>query len=197
MPTIHSGGSSQIEGSEAWKKEKSMAEHNDYQARRRGDGFGDILRHLKSRRRGGWGLNLYRNTREGMFTGVAAGLADHWDVAPWVVRLLWVGAFLFTGSLALWVYLAAWLLMARRPLRPALGAASADELEYEDVEVDMEYDERHRDYRPRKVFRYSDSSTVRLRRARERLDTAMRRVEAMEAYVTSRRYELNNEFSRL
>jgi len=53
----------------------------------------------------------------------------------------------------------------------------------------MEYDERHHDYRPRKVFRYSDSSSVRLKRASERLDAALRRVENMESYVTSRQYQ--------
>jgi phage shock protein C len=73
----------------------------------------------------------------------------------------------------------------------------SDELDYAAVEVEMEYDERHHDYRPRKVFRYSDNSSVRLRRARERLDSAVRRVESMESYVTSRQYGLNKEFSRL
>lgn len=97
----------------------------------------------------------------------------------------------------MWVYLAVWLLMARRPLRTLVGTECSDELEFDAVEVDTEYDERHRDYRPRKVFRYSDSGSVRLRRARERLDAALRRVEAMEAYVTSRRFELDKEFSRL
>lgn len=160
-------------------------------------GFGELLRHFKRRRLGGWGLDLYRNTRDGMVTGVAAGLADHWDIAPWVVRLLWVGAFLFTGTLAFWIYLAAWFLMASRPAREALDGRAAGELDYEAADVDMEYDERHRDYRPRKVFRYSESSTVRLRRARDRLDAALRRVENIEAYVTSRRYTLNKEFSKL
>ena len=153
--------------------------------------------HMDSQRRGGWGMNLYRNTREGKIGGVAAGLADHWDVAPWVVRLIWVGAFLFTGTLALWAYLAAWLLMARRPSRTDADGGPSDELDYEAVEVEMEYDERHHDYRPRKVFRYSDSSSVRLKRARDRLDAALRRVENVESYVTSRQYELNKEFSRL
>lgn len=174
-----------------------MAERYEHQVQRSGRSFGEVLRHLKARRRGGWGLNLYRNTPEGIFGGVAAGFADHWDIAPWVVRLLWIGAFLFTGTLALWVYLAAWLLMARRPSRPGIEGSGSGDLDFEAVEIDMEYDERHRDYRPRKVFRYSDSGTVRLQRARERLDAAMRRVENMEAYVTSRQYELNKEFSRL
>ncbi len=154
-------------------------------------------RRLDSRRRAGWGLNLYRNTREGKIAGVAAGLADHWDIAPWVVRLMCVGAFLFTGTLALWVYIGAWILMAPRPSRYDAQGRPSEELEYEAVDVEMEYDERHHDYRPRKVFRYSESSSVRLKRARERLDAALRRVEDMESYVTSRQYELNKEFSRL
>lgn len=186
-----------------------MTEHNDrhsseshrgHHSRGRGgnrSGFRQTKRELDMRRKTGWGMNLYRNTREGKIAGVAAGLADHWDIAPWVVRLMWVGAFLFTGTLALWVYIGAWLLMAKRPSRPDVEGRPSDELEYEAVEVEMEYDERHHDYRPRKVFRYSESTSVRLKRAQERLDAALRRVEGVESYVTSRQYELNKEFSRL
>jgi len=162
----------------------------EYRGHRR-SGFGADF---QARRDGGWGFNLYRNTREGRIAGVAAGLADYLDIAPWVARLLWVVAFIFTGTLALWAYLAAWLLLAPRPLRSGAGGG---EPEYEDVEVEMEYDERRHDFRPRRVFRYSDSSGVRLQRARERLDKAVRRVEDLETYVTSRRYRLNKEFSKL
>ena len=174
-----------------------MTKRHRNRDRHRGSGFRSSSRYYHSRRRDGWGLNLYRNTREGVIGGVAAGLADHWDIAPWVVRLLWVGTFLFTGTLALWLYAAAWILMARRPVRAGVDGSPSEDLEYEAVEVEMEYDERHHDYRPRKVFRYSDSSSIRLQRARERLDAALRRVENVESYVTSRQYELNKEFSRL
>tara|TARA_R110001592_G_scaffold337300_1_gene623822 strand:+ start:453417 stop:453905 length:489 start_codon:yes stop_codon:yes gene_type:complete len=150
-----------------------------------------------ARRSGGWGMNLYRNTRDGKIAGVCAGLADHWDVARWVVRLTWVGAFLFTGTLALWVYLAAWILMKPRPTRWTAGGGRDIEEELEEASVEMEYDERHHDYRPRKVFRYTDSSSERLKRARQRLDAALDRVQDMESYVTSRQFELNKEFSRL
>jgi phage shock protein C len=151
-----------------------------------------------SNKRGGWGMGLYRNTRDGKVAGVCAGLADHWDIAHWVMRLVWIGGFLFTGTLALWVYLGAWILLAPRPTRRRQdGGYSEEEPEFEDIPVEMEYDERYHDYRPRKVFRYSESGSVRLERARERLDAALRRVEDMESYVTSRRYNLNKEFSKL
>jgi phage shock protein C len=138
-------------------------------------------------------MNLYRNTRDGWIGGVAAGLADHWEVAVWVVRLGFFAAFLFTGTMALWAYLGAWIALAPRP-RKKHSESRGDQ---ERPDIEMEYDERHREYRPRKVFRYSESSSVRLKRARERLDAAVKRVEDMESYVTSRQYELNKEFSRL
>ena len=160
---------------------------------------------FKRQRRAGWGMNLYRNTRKGKVGGVAAGLADHWDIAPWVVRLLWFGAFLFTGMLAVWAYVGAWIALAPRPRRPVDDTAFAyeaedhdyDDYEYDEVPVDMEYDERYHEYRPRKVFRYSENTSVRLRRASDRLNAALARVEAMESYVTSRQYNLNKEFSKL
>ena len=166
--------------------------HNDhYRTYRRN------TRRFQARKSAGWGMNLYRNTREGKIAGVCAGLADHWDIAHWVVRLLWIGAFIFTGTLALWAYIGAWILLAPRPSRRAYDRPGYYEEEFEEPEVEMEYDERYHDYRPRKVFRYSESSSVRLKRARERLDAALRRVEDMESYVTSRQFELNKEFSRL
>lgn len=174
-----------------------MSERNSRYRQTRHRDWQESEQSFFAKRRTGWGLNLYRNSREGKIAGVAAGLADHWDIAPWVVRLIWVAAFLFTSALALWVYIAAWILMAPRPARTDADGHPSDELEYEAVDVEMEYDERHHDYRPRKVFRYSESSSVRLKRARERLDAALRRVENMEMYVTSRQYELNKEFSRL
>lgn len=171
--------------------------HRSQRRRHHRRGVHGRSRQFHQRRKSGWGMNIYRNTREGKIAGVAAGLADYWDVAPWVVRLMWVGAFLFTGTLALWLYLGAWLVMAPRPSRRDSEHFESDELDYEPDDVEMEYDERIHEYRPRRVFRYSENSSVRLQKARERLDAALRRVEDMESYVTSRQYNLNKEFAKL
>lgn len=155
-------------------------------------------RKFRNSKKSGWGMNLYRNTREGKIAGVCAGLGDHWDIAHWVVRLMWVGAFLFTGPLAFWAYIGAWIMMAPNPHRRVADTGS-DRYEdrYVDENIKMEYDEYSHDYRPKKVFRYPDSNAERLQRAKERLDSAVRRVEGMERYVTSRQYNLNKEFSKL
>ena len=142
-----------------------------------------------AKRRRGWGMDLYRNRSEGWIGGVCSGLADHWGVAMWMVRLAAIALLLLTGSLAFWGYVVAWVVLSPRPSRWEGEAA--------EVEVEMEYDEDRQTYRKRTVFHYPDAPTDRLRKARRRLDEALGRVESMERYVTSRRYDLNREFSKL
>lgn len=156
----------------------------------------------RSRRSRGWGMGLYRNRREGKVCGVAAGLADYWDVADWMVRLVFIGAFLFTGMLAIWAYIAGVILLSPRPEGERGDRGEAAEFAESAVDEDpygpeMEYDEARHNYRPRRMFRYSDSADVRLARARQRMDDALQRVASMERYVTSRRFTLNSEISRL
>ena len=179
-----------------------------YESKRRNR---NSFRYYQQRRDRGWGMGLYRNRLDGKICGVAAGIADYWDVADWVVRLLFIGAFIFTGSLAVWAYLAGFFLLSPRPEDRGRRKRSRrrsskrqDSFDAQDMEVDedayapeMEYDERYHDYRPKRMFRYSESASIRLSKARERLDAAVRRVENMETYVTSRRFNLNREFSRL
>ena len=141
------------------------------------------------RRKRGWGMDLYRNPSESLIGGVCAGVADHWGVTTWMVRLAAVALLLFTGSLAFWGYIIAWMVLSPRPTRW--------EHDSEDTEVTMEYDEDLHTYRKRTVFRYPDSPTDRVRKAQQRLDEALGRVESVERYVTSRRYDLNREFSKL
>lgn len=155
----------------------------------RRDARGQGRESFGAKRKRGWGMDLYRNRSEGWIGGVCSGLADHWGVATWMVRLAAIALLLLTGSLAFWGYVVAWVVLSPRPSRW--------EGESAEVEVEMEYDEDRQTYRKRTVFHYPDAPTDRLRKARRRLDEALGRVESMERYVTSRRYDLNREFSRL
>lgn len=141
------------------------------------------VRRFRRQRRSGWGKNLYRNTEAGKIAGVCAGIGDHFEVDHWVIRLLFIGTLLFLFPIPIFIYIICWMILAPRK----------DEY-YEET---MEYDEQHRRYRPRNIFRYGDNVSTRLARANERLKDALSRVEAMEAYVTSRRYDLDQEFSRI
>lgn len=144
----------------------------------------NILDKIIDNRRRGWGVNLFRETKKGKIAGVAAGIAEQFDITPWVVRLLFITALIFASPLAFWGYIIAWIL-----IMPRVKAAKHD--------VQMEYSERYKEYRPRHIFRYADSPIERLKKLDERLKSANQRLAAIETYVTSRQFTLRQEFSRL
>jgi len=134
-------------------------------------------------RRHGFGMNLYRNTKAKKIGGVCAGLADHFEIDHNIMRIAFVAALLFTGVLAFWAYIIAWIVLVPK---------SEDQ-----AEDNFEYDERERRYRKKKMFRYQESTSIRVQRARQRLDKIAQRVQGMEHYVTSRKYNLNKQFADL
>jgi phage shock protein C len=136
------------------------------------------------RRRQGFGMNLYRNTRDQKIAGVCAGVADHFNVDHWVIRLAAVGGFFFFNMLMIWAYIGAWICLAPRPKSGT-------------VEQRYRYDETSHQDRPVNMFRYQTSPSDRLRTAKSRMDDVLDRVGKMERYVTSRRYELDKEFSKI
>jgi phage shock protein C len=136
------------------------------------------------RRRQGFGMNLYRNVRKKKIAGVCSGLADHFNVDHWVIRLAAVGGFFFFNMLMVWAYIGAWISMAPRPK----GGP---------VQQKFRYDENLHQDRPVNMFRYQMNPSERLATAKNRLDSIVDRVGKMETYVTSSRYELDKEFSKI
>lgn len=136
------------------------------------------------RRRQGFGMNLYRNTRDKKVAGVCAGLADHFNVEPWVVRLIAVGGFFFFNMLMVWAYIGAWIAMAPRPKGSVIHQR-------------YRYDENLHQDRPVNMFRYQGSASDRLETAKQRMNEVVDRVGRMERYVTSKRFELDREFSKI
>lgn len=61
---------------------------------------------------------LYRDTENGKLGGVCAGLGAAFGAEIWLVRLLFVSLFLFTGFfLAILIYVIAWLLLEKMPAK--------------------------------------------------------------------------------
>lgn len=134
-------------------------------------------------RRSGYGTNLYRNTKDRKIAGVCAGLADHFGISHWVMRILFITAFMFTGGVIFWIYIIGWIVLS-----PAHS---------ERAKNNVEYDEREQCYRRKNVFRYQAPTGDRIKKARARMEEVNRRIQAMEEYVTSRKFKLDEEFSKL
>ena len=137
---------------------------------------------FKDDKASGWGRNIYRSRENKRFAGVCGGIAEHLNIEPWIIRLLFVGSFFMLGGLSVLLYIIAIFAIDKRPRHAT---------------VNMEYDEEQHQYRPRNAFKYGASTSSRLQKAKQRIDNALDRVKNMEAYVTSKQYELNKEFSRM
>jgi phage shock protein PspC (stress-responsive transcriptional regulator) len=59
---------------------------------------------------------LYRSSRDVMLGGVAAGLAEYFNIDPTIVRLLFVLlAFMSAGVPVVLIYFILWVVMPRNP----------------------------------------------------------------------------------
>lgn len=59
---------------------------------------------------------LYRSRRNKVVAGVAAGLADRFDVPVWLSRLIWILLLLPGGLPGLIPYVILWVVIPKEPL---------------------------------------------------------------------------------
>jgi len=65
---------------------------------------------------------LYRSKKERILGGVCGGLADHIDVDPSIIRLVWIVVTLVSIGLGIVIYLAAWIIVPEDPGEAVLPA---------------------------------------------------------------------------
>ncbi len=117
---------------------------------------------------------LYRNPENGMFLGVCAGIADYFDIGLGVVRALTVVGAVFFFPAVLIGYLALGVILKRPP--EVLYASPEDETFW-------------RRMRTEPVDAFSN--------LRHRYKAIDQRLQALEAYVTSREFRIAREIDNL
>jgi phage shock protein C len=138
------------------------------------------------RKADGYGMNLYRNVKKKKIAGVCAGLADHLNVDRWVTRGVFIaGLFLISPPFMFMVYIACWMLLAPRS---KFGKKRAQRFRYDEA--------THQD-RPVNMLQFQPNASERLKTATIRMEEAVKRTGDMERYVTSKRYQLDKEFSKI
>ena len=117
---------------------------------------------------------LYRDKQNGILGGVCAGIADYFGFSLTALRVITFLAFMFVPPATLFCYIAAVFLVPRKPA--GMYRSEKEELFWRSVRRDPKYvfdDVRHR-------FRDLD-----------------RRLQRMERYVTSPRFDLDRQFRDL
>jgi phage shock protein C len=118
---------------------------------------------------------LYRSTTDKVFLGVCGGLADYFDFNPAALRILAVVIIALSSFLpGILVYVVVGMVMKPAPVR-----------DFSNIEEEEFF------------YTIKDSPTVALQRVRHRFDQLDRRLQRMETIVTSRRFELEQEYKNL
>ena len=124
------------------------------------------------------GRRLYRDADRAVLGGVCAGLSTYLGIKLKVTRFLCIIAFLCAFPFALVAYLVAVLLI------PASSSRRDD---------GMRYDELRKQALREEILRAKPT----VKDVRERYKSMDERLARIEKYVTSSRYELDEEFRRL
>lgn len=117
---------------------------------------------------------FYRDPHHGKLMGVCAGVADHFGCDATLIRILAIIALFWFGALTLVAYLILGFMLPARSATPCVG------------DIDEEY---------RRGARHSADGTFRDMRHRHREPDM--KLQRMEGYVTSSRYDLDRQFRDL
>jgi phage shock protein C len=139
---------------------------------------------------------LYRDPDRGRLAGVCAGLADYFRTSTTMIRFAAITALIFIPQVTVIAYLLAALLL---PTREDIAAASDQEPETDPDFARERARQRafDRELEDRDARESLDDRRRIVRQARERLERIETRIQGMEAYVTSRRFDLDREFGQL
>jgi phage shock protein C len=140
---------------------------------------------------------LYRDPSRGRIAGVCAGLADFFQISRTMTRFIAVTALIFATAPTIIAYLLATVLL---PTREEIEDSARHDCDAPpDADIGAErarasaFDQRLGEADDRDM----DAQRRAARSARERLARIDGRLRTLEAYVTSRRFELDREFGKL
>ncbi len=123
---------------------------------------------------------LYRDPKNGKLAGVCAGIAEYFSVEVWIIRLLAISAFLFSGGfLVVLAYIGAYFLL--------------DEMPQQREWQQSIYQKQHV---KKRAWQSGQSAQQVLDNVNSELNRIEHEVEQMEAYVTSFAFKMDDELNK-
>jgi len=140
------------------------------------------------------GSRLYKNPDKAKICGVCVGLAEYFQFETWVVRLIAFSFFLFSGGSAVIAYFVACFIMDPKPGTTSNKGCFGSEKRrhYQGREDDKQYDPSVKD-----VWRKGHAPTETLGKLEGIFGKMENKLQSMESYVTSNKYQLAKEFENI
>ncbi len=137
---------------------------------------------------------LYKNPDKAKVCGVCVGLAEYFDFETWVVRIIAISFFLFSGGTAVVAYFVASFIMDPKPGSKSNRGCFGRERkrQKESSSEDRQYTASVKD-----VWRKGKAPTETLRKLEDSFANMEDKLQSMETYVTSNKYQLEKEFENI
>lgn len=133
---------------------------------------------------------LTRDIKHARIAGVCAGIARHFSLETWVVRIITFGALFFSGSLILFAYIAAWLILEpdnKPDDRRDSNSYGQNNFGYDDYHFDIKENTWRSGEPPKQAL-------VTIANGYQKLE---QRIQQMEKHVTSQRFQVEREINKL
>ena len=137
---------------------------------------------------------LYKNPDKAKLCGVCAGLSEFFDLETWVVRLIAVSFFLFSGGTAVVAYFVACFIMDPKPGTKSNKGCFGNEKRRHRPSNSEEHQYRAS---VKDVWKKGKAPTETLQKLEQSFARMEDKLQAMESYVTSNQYQLEKEFEKM
>ncbi|NLS11410.1 envelope stress response membrane protein PspC [Vibrio sp. SM6] len=124
---------------------------------------------------------LYRDSSRGMLSGVCAGIANYFNIEVWLVRIICISLTLLGGALiTLLAYVALSFMLEPAPTEQSATA---------------QHKQTHT--LKNKPWQQGQSTEALIATLEQDFERIEGQVQHLEAYVTSKRFQVDREFNRL
>lgn len=131
---------------------------------------------------------LRRDMSHARIAGVCAGIARHFGLETWVVRIITFGALFFSGSLISFAYIAAWLILERDDKDKFSNEYQQG---YKAAEHSYEFDIKEN------IWQAGEPPKQALQKIAQGYQKLEQRIQNMEKHVTSERFRVEREINKL
>jgi len=140
------------------------------------------------------GKRLFKNPDKAKLCGVCAGLSEYFEFETWVVRLIAFSFFLFSGGTAVVAYFVACFILDPKPGTSSNKGCFGNEKRRHKPSTSEE-----KQYKPsvKDVWKKGEAPSQTLLNLEELFANMEGKLQSIETFVTSKKYQLEKEFAQM
>ncbi|MCF6194887.1 MAG: envelope stress response membrane protein PspC [Kangiellaceae bacterium] len=140
---------------------------------------------------------LYKNPDRAKLCGVCAGLSEYFGFETWLVRLITVSFFLFSVGSVFVAYFVACFILDPKPGSVSNRGCFGHERKRRSASNSSDSEQRQYNASVKDVWKKGAAPSETLQKLETSFHTMESKLQKLESYVTSNKYQLDKEFQNI